>query len=347
MPKIATVYDVAREAGVSRGTVDRVVFGRGRVSEATAQKVRQAIEQLHYVPNRNASCMGLRRELRVASLLPSFHSGQYWDLLFSGFNQALDQMREYNITFEPYFYELYDSDDYTRKAQQILDASWDIVITHAASKELLLKFSSSLAERGIPIALIDNKYDDMDYMIYSGVDNYKSGVLGARILTMYQDVRKVLLLRVKRKGGYDPNAPRRYGIIDYLTSTFGDISLENLFFDGSEGADNTALLDHYFAQHPDVKHIICPNSRVYLVSDWFGAHKDDGYILVGYDDLEQNMKALRDGSVSMLVTRQIPEQSRWLLCELVRCLMHNITPSVRNRYIHMDILTAWNIDFYR
>lgn len=347
MAKLATVYDVAKMAGVSRGTVDRVLFGRGRVSEETEAKVRDAIRQLNYIPNHNASCLALKRELKVATLLPEFKPGDYWELLFSGFTQALNELNDYNIIFEPFFYNIERDEVYSEQAEKILASNWDVVITHAASKDLLVEFSNKLKEANIPVALIDNKYDDMDYMMYSGIDNYKSGILGAFLLTAHQDVKNVLLLRVERHTSYDPNAPRRHGIIDYLTSHLKDISIHNLFFDGSHGADNRELLDKYFAAHPQIKHVICPNSRVYMVSEWFKIHKNDGYILVGYDDLEQNLDALRNGSVEFLVTRQIPEQSKWLLMELARCIMHNIKPNSRNRFVHMDILHRNNIDYYR
>ena len=38
MDKEVTISDVAKAAGVGRGTVDRVLHNRGRVSEETAQK---------------------------------------------------------------------------------------------------------------------------------------------------------------------------------------------------------------------------------------------------------------------------------------------------------------------
>ena len=34
-----TIKDIARMAGVSRGTVDRVIHGRGKVSKSTYQKI--------------------------------------------------------------------------------------------------------------------------------------------------------------------------------------------------------------------------------------------------------------------------------------------------------------------
>ncbi|MES2257153.1 MAG: LacI family DNA-binding transcriptional regulator [Pseudomonadota bacterium] len=47
----ATVYDVARLAGVSAMTVSRVINGRAHVAEATRAKVTAALASLHYQPN--------------------------------------------------------------------------------------------------------------------------------------------------------------------------------------------------------------------------------------------------------------------------------------------------------
>ena len=43
---MVTIKKIAELCGVSRGTVDRALNGRGRVSEKTAQYVRQMAEQL-------------------------------------------------------------------------------------------------------------------------------------------------------------------------------------------------------------------------------------------------------------------------------------------------------------
>ncbi len=48
---MATVRDVARRAGVSIATVSRVLNGSGYFDEATARKVRKAVEELGYRPN--------------------------------------------------------------------------------------------------------------------------------------------------------------------------------------------------------------------------------------------------------------------------------------------------------
>ncbi len=56
--KRATLSDIAREAGVSRSAVARVLLGTGgeqvRVSEATSRRIEAAASQLRYTPNRQA-----------------------------------------------------------------------------------------------------------------------------------------------------------------------------------------------------------------------------------------------------------------------------------------------------
>lgn len=55
--RLATLEDVAREAGVSQQTVSRVLNNPEVVSERTRDKVIRAMQALHYVPNRSAQLL--------------------------------------------------------------------------------------------------------------------------------------------------------------------------------------------------------------------------------------------------------------------------------------------------
>ncbi|HEV2252992.1 MAG TPA: LacI family DNA-binding transcriptional regulator [Streptosporangiaceae bacterium] len=59
---MVTLFDVARLAGVSTATVSRVVHGQDRVRESTRARVRQAIEELGYVPDGAAQSLSRRRK---------------------------------------------------------------------------------------------------------------------------------------------------------------------------------------------------------------------------------------------------------------------------------------------
>lgn len=64
-----TIEDVAREAGVSRQTVSRVINRSTNVSAAARERVEQAIEALGYVPNAAARRMGGARSYLVLAAI--------------------------------------------------------------------------------------------------------------------------------------------------------------------------------------------------------------------------------------------------------------------------------------
>ena len=75
-----TINDVAKAAGVSKGTVDRVLHNRGEVSRKSKEKVLKVIEELGFKPNLYASLLASQprvalQVIQKASLfatLPSF-----------------------------------------------------------------------------------------------------------------------------------------------------------------------------------------------------------------------------------------------------------------------------------
>lgn len=67
---IATIKDVAREAGVSISTVSAVVNGNKPVSEELVARVRQAIEKLEFHPNLMARSLHAKRTRTLAYLTP-------------------------------------------------------------------------------------------------------------------------------------------------------------------------------------------------------------------------------------------------------------------------------------
>ena len=67
---MATIHDVAREAGVSIATVSRSLNGQARVSETTRQRVLAVARALDFIPNRAARGLVTGRLGNVGVLVP-------------------------------------------------------------------------------------------------------------------------------------------------------------------------------------------------------------------------------------------------------------------------------------
>lgn len=93
--KRPTIRDVAREAGVSRGTVSRVLNGGEYVSPAALAQVTAAIERTGYVANNHARSLASGRSNAVAFLLTEPHHLLFEDpnfaTLLSGTARALSE----------------------------------------------------------------------------------------------------------------------------------------------------------------------------------------------------------------------------------------------------------------
>jgi LacI family transcriptional regulator len=90
-----TIYDVAREAGVSMATVSRVVNGNPNVKPATRKKVLEAIERLGYRPNAVARGLASKKTTTVGVIIPDISS-----IFFAELARGIEDiatMYKYNI----------------------------------------------------------------------------------------------------------------------------------------------------------------------------------------------------------------------------------------------------------
>ncbi|MGO0062297.1 catabolite control protein A [Brevibacillus fluminis] len=107
-----TIYDVAREAGVSMATVSRVVNGNPNVKPTTRKKVLAAIERLGYRPNAVARGLASKKTTTVGVIIPDISS-----LFFSELARGIEDiatMYKYNII-------LCNSDNRLEKELQLIN----------------------------------------------------------------------------------------------------------------------------------------------------------------------------------------------------------------------------------
>jgi len=341
---IPTVFDIACEAGVSRGTVDRVIHRRGRYSEETARKVMQAIEKLGYTTNANAANLATKKSRTIACLIPSFNDGEYWHLVYQGLRDGSPKSNNVNVEF--FLYDQNDIASYKECCGRILESAPSGVITNAVFKDELADFSARMDDAGIPYAFIDNKVDGLGYALYVGIEPYRSGELGAYLLTLTSAPDEVALVRILRDKGHhgDPNEPRRNGFLDYMAANFPTTEVHTVFIDPSDPVKASAIMEDFHREHPAVRHFATTNSRIHLITPFLKAHP--GMTAVGFDDLEKNLAALKEGCVDFLVTHRIQDQARLCVNIFSDFIVRGALSGPKNRYVHLDILTKMNLDDY-
>ena len=93
--KKATIYDVARHAGVSITTVSRMLNAPDKVNSKTRERVLAAIDQLSFVPKAEARARAMQRTGRIGVISPFFTAPSF-----------IQRLRGVAATLSPENYEL-------------------------------------------------------------------------------------------------------------------------------------------------------------------------------------------------------------------------------------------------
>ena len=105
---MVTMKKIAELCNVSRGTVDRVLHGRGRVSEETAANIRRVAKELGYEPNPAAKALSARKtQPKVSVILPS-EGNPFFDEVIRGIEEAEESYKIYGFTMHLHTIKGYD-----------------------------------------------------------------------------------------------------------------------------------------------------------------------------------------------------------------------------------------------
>jgi LacI family transcriptional regulator len=162
-----TIYDVAREAGVSMATVSRVVNGNPNVKPTTRKKVMAAIERLGYRPNAVARGLASKKTTTVGVIIPDI-SSMFFSELARGI-EDIATMYKYNII-------LCNSDQRLDKELQLINTMLEkqvdgLLFMGAEIKEDHMQVFSTAS---VPVVLAATR--DADNILPSvTIDHYQAG----------------------------------------------------------------------------------------------------------------------------------------------------------------------------
>ncbi|MCD2256063.1 LacI family DNA-binding transcriptional regulator [Agrilactobacillus fermenti] len=190
--------DVARLAGVSRGTVSNYINGQN-VRTASAAKIETAIKQLHYVPNASAKALKTNRSEYVVLIIPQVNTPFFANLSYAiqmALNQVGYKMILCNSNSEPKEELEYIEMAKAQKVAGIITMSYSEI--------------SDLIPADIPLVAIEKKVSDHFPLIVA--DNYAGGQLAAKQLI---DSGAKNLLFASLAPVVNVSAQRQQGFIDY------------------------------------------------------------------------------------------------------------------------------------
>ena len=151
--KAASIYDVAREAGVSVFTVSAVVNKKSHVGKKLLERVEAAIKKLNYRPNLIARSLAKQRTHTIGMIVPDI-ANPFFPMVVRGAEDAA-QKHGYNLL-------LCNSDDNLDKEESavelLLSKRVDGILLTKAAEDFRPGLRQMIKEVNIPFVLVMRTY---------------------------------------------------------------------------------------------------------------------------------------------------------------------------------------------
>ncbi len=345
----ARIKDIADLAGVSIGTVDRVLHERGEVAEQTRQKVLDIVRETNYSPNLTARALRTTRRFHLATLLPEpSPDALFWTRHQQGIDEAINELSPFPLTISQITYNISSESDFLGKTNRILSMRPDAVLMAPVFRSQSFDFCNRLHRENIPFVFIDEYVRKADYLAYIGEDAFRSGRVAGQLADMITDPGKdiVAINIAKDIENIHHLNNRTSGFMNYFTEPGRNKGRKlTLNILTSDYRDIKSELGRLLAIYPDTGTLFVSSSKTYKIARFIADENLSGINLIGYDLLEENVRYLKSGTIKFLIGQRPVEQTYKGIRKLYEYLVYGKIPD-KTEYLPIDIVTSENVDFF-
>ncbi len=342
------IKDIAKLAGVSAGTVDRVLHGRGRVSEESRAAVERALQEVGYMPNLHLSAISMKKKFRLAVVIPQYERGEYWEQLKSGILRALKEYNAIDIRCEFICYNQFDLFSCRETFAKVATIQWDAVIIGPTFIDETIALTDILDEKRIPYAFVDSMVEGSSPVGFFSANQQVCGYLLAKLLhQMSPEDSEYVLFSARRVGDESANNTviRRRGFMQFFEEKGLSDRIKTIYFSPSIPEENETLIGDFFARNPDIHSGAVLSSRGGMMADWLHSHGLDNIKLVTFDLTEANRRELEKGSLGYVICQRPALQGFSAVKAVMMKLVFGHEAPMEN-YMPLDIITQENLDYY-
>ena len=171
-----TITQIAELAGVSRGTVDRALHGRGRVNPEVCKRIIGISEALGYRPSKAARHLAIQRQhYKLGFISPVETPMSVWATLMEGVRQAEAELQEYNISIEVRHFQFYFPEEQIPLIDELVEAGVNGLAIVPLNNPAISDKLNGLMERGLPVVTLNTEIEGCRPLAYVGSNYISAG----------------------------------------------------------------------------------------------------------------------------------------------------------------------------
>lgn len=340
-----TIKDIAREAGVSEGTVDRVLHNRGGVSKKTEASIKEILESHDFKVNPVASALAMKNKFNVATLMPNYDSDNlFWKSPYLGVLKASQEVANYGIKVNNFTFDQFDSSSYLSQFKILMESNPTAVILVPVFIKETQVIIDKLEKLNIPYLFFNIDLNGFNNISFIGQDSYLGGYVAGKVMHLsLHDKTSILVVQTRLNvTNYHHISKRIEGFNDYFIKNDFKVDTLILKIDNLKDIKKAKQkINSYLKEHGNIKGIFVPSSRISHIANSIDETYLDKIQLVGFDNTPQNIKCLEEDKISFLISQKPFDQGYESIHVMTDYLVKKKEP-VSKIYSPIDILTKEN-----
>ena len=338
-----TINQIAELAGVSRGTVDRVINKRGGVSQTSEIRVAGIIKQYGYRPNKVARALVKRKKRYAIGVISASSDNIFFKDVIQGIRRAESELEGMGVSLRYREVAMFSVNDQLRCLNELLAEGIDaLAINPITAPRIRARLREATGE-GIPVITFNSDIEGVDKLAYIGCDYRKSGQIATGLLAIATGANAntaVVVGSMKSLG----HSNRVYGAREEMRR-----------HPGMRIAEVIEMYDDDLTSYTRIKDLLTANSDIDAF--FFAAAGKEGGLaaitecragrmphIVTVDADPFTCKCLRNGTVVATVCQQPFVQGYEPVWQLANYLLHGDKPASRMQYTQAEIMIRQSLN---
>ena len=179
---MATIKEIAELAGVSRGTVDRVLNKRGAVNPKTEAKILEIAKALDYKPNRAGIVLAAQKKKFKFGVVMFGIGNPFFDDVISGIREKEEDLRSYNCTILIKRISAFGVQDQIDAIDELLAEEINGLAISPQNNPAIAQKINELYDMGIPTITFNTDIAGSRRIAYVGSNYYRCGQTAAGLI---------------------------------------------------------------------------------------------------------------------------------------------------------------------
>ena len=345
MGKRPTIQMVADLAGVSRGTVDRVLNERSYVSSVGRERVMAAIMETGYISPRDLHRKQLGAvidKVKVGVLLPNWE-GQFRTETNKGITRAVDELENTDIEVLVRRCETDIPQEVLRLLDELIDQGVAGLAICTLDDPSIQQYVSKQSKAGMPCITFNSDLSESGRLCFVGQDIHKSGRVAGELMSKCVSKDDVVLATLGNLK-FDGHRQRLNGFWERMMEL--GFPRENLVVAETFNDYHTTFstVKDTIEGNPNLRGIYLANLSVSACAEAVRLSGKKGIIhIICHDYNESVRRMLIDGSVDFTIPQDMVEQGRLPLILLRDYLVKGQVPNHNRANGKISVLCAENL----